>query len=78
MADKLFFHKDLICTAVGFTVKWIVLGDIMYFIVVPLCHLRRKEAIFTQSSLVYEGYDKIAPNCKYLASNTEAVWLIDP
>ena len=50
----------------------------MYFIVVPLCHLRRKEAIFTQSSLVYEGYDKIAPNCKYLASNTEAVWLIDP
>ena len=45
----------------------------MYFSYTFTSLLQRKEAILTQSSLLYQSSDKFAPKCNFLASNNKAI-----
>ena len=49
----------------------------MYFSRTITLLLRRKVTILSNSSLLYESSIKFAPKCKSLASNNEAILLID-
>ena len=77
----------LFCTRILFVLQVVLqlkelflvfcLGGIKYFSCTFTSLLRRKEAILTKSSLLSESSDKFALKCKLLASNNEAILLID-
>ena len=49
------------------------LRDIMFFKRTIIWILWYKEAILTKSSQLNENSNKLAPKCKFLASNNEAI-----